>query len=248
LLLGHVQLDELKTRLRAKANEVWLWVAMDVQTKVIPAIQLGPRTQVMAYSLVHGLCLALCPCCVPVFTSDGLMMYYYALTAHFGQWQTVEGKKKPVWQVAGGLVYGQVKKLYQRRRLVRVEHSMLLGDLGQLKARLQGMGLSERLNTAFVERVNLTIRQAVAPLIRRTWGTAQTLMGLREHIEWWRGYYHFIRPHESLREELSQPKERGGRRIAQRYRQRTPAMAAGITGHRWTVREFLSFPLVAGIV
>jgi hypothetical protein len=49
------------------------------------------------------------------------------------------------------------------------------------------MGLSERLNTAFVERVNLTIRQAVAPLIRRTWGTAQTLMGLREHIEWWRG-------------------------------------------------------------
>jgi hypothetical protein len=55
--------------------------------------------------------------------------------------------------------------------------------------------------------------------------------------------YHFIRPHMSLREELSQPIARTGRQIPKRYRARTPAIAVGITDHRWTVREFLSYPL-----
>ena len=57
------------------------------------------------------------------------------------------------------------------------------------------------------------------------------------------GDYHFVRPHESLRVRLVQPRERGGRRLAQRYRQRTPAMAAGRTHRRWTAREVLSCPL-----
>jgi hypothetical protein len=52
------------------------------------------------------------------------------------------------------------------------------------------------------------------------------------------------RPHESLRMALMQPRERGGKRLAQRYRQRTPAMAAGRTTRRWTACEVLSCPLV----
>src|SRR5262245_21029523 len=58
-----------------------------------------------------------------------------------------------------------------------------------------------------------------------------------------RGYYHFVRLHESLRVVLAQPIDRGGRRQPQRYRQRTPAMAAGLTGRRWTVQELLMVPL-----
>ena len=58
-----------------------------------------------------------------------------------------------------------------------------------------------------------------------------------------RSDYHFVRPHASLRVVLAQPIERGGRRQPQRYRQRTPAMAAGVTSQRWTVRELLLFPL-----
>jgi transposase InsO family protein len=110
---------------------------------------------------------------------------------------------------------------------------------------LQGLGLSGRLNTAFVERVNLTLRQSVAALIRRTWSTMQDAPQLLVHLEWWRAYYHFVRPHESLREALAQPRERGGKRIPQRYRQRTPAMTAGLTRQRWTVRDLLAFPLPA---
>lgn len=55
--------------------------------------------------------------------------------------------------------------------------------------------------------------------------------------------HHFVRPHESLRVRLAQPMDRGGKRQPQHYRQRTPAMAAGLTNRRWTVREVLMFPL-----
>jgi hypothetical protein len=145
--------------------------------------------------------------------------------------------------VAAGLIYGQVKKCYQRRKLVRVMHVMRLGTQDALKAALQQLGLSGRLNTAFIERVNLTVRHGVAALARRTWATAQQSSCLLAHLEWWRAYYHFVRPHETLRVALLQPHERGGNRLAQRYRQRTPAMAAGRAHRRWTACEVLSYPL-----
>ena len=248
LRLWHVQLDELKTRLRKKGNEVWLWVALDVKTKVMAVVELGPRTQAMAHRLIHILKQMLAEGCVPVFTSDGLRMYFYALTAHWGEWIQQEGKRKPQWVVAVELMYGQVKKRYRRRRMVRVEYRVQLGTLEELQARLKALGLSGKLNTAFVKRVNLTLRQGIAPMIRRTWGTAQTLDGLKLHIEWERGYYHFIRPHMSLRVKLPQPISRKGRQISRRYRSRSPAMAAGVTDHRWTVSEFLSYPLPEAVV
>ena len=110
----------------------------------------------------------------------------------------------------------------------------------------QQLGLSGRLNTAFVERVNLTIRQGVAALARQTWATAQAAPSLLAQIEWWRGYYPFMPPHASLRVPLAQPVERGGRRVPRRSEQRTPALAAGLTHRRWTVRDFLRLPLPAG--
>jgi transposase InsO family protein len=120
---------------------------------------------------------------------------------------------------------------------------MRLGTEADLKGALQGMGFSGRLNTAFIERVNLTIRHGVAALARRTWATSQQSPQLLAYLEWWRAYYHFVRPHESLRVVLMQPRERGGKRLAQRYRQRTEALAAGKTHRRWTAREVLLHPL-----
>jgi len=142
------------------------------------------------------------------------------------------------------LIYGQVKKSSQRRKLVRVSHVMRLGTEDALKAALQGLGLSGRLNTAFIERAPLTIRHGRAALARRTWATAQQSSHLLAHLEWWRASYHFVRPHAALRVALMQPRERGGNRLAQRYRQRTPAMAAGRTTRRWTAREVLTCPLL----
>jgi Integrase core domain len=147
------------------------------------------------------------------------------------------------WQVAAGLIYGQVKKCYRRRKLVRVTPVMRLGTEAALTIALQRLGLSGRLNTAFIERVNLSVRHGVAALARRTWATSQQASQLLAHLEWWRAYYHFVRPHQSLRVALVQPRARGGKLVAQRYRRRTPAMAAGRTHRRWTAREVLSCPL-----
>jgi Integrase core domain len=169
--------------------------------------------------------------------------YFYALTAHFGQWAASVGRQVQRWQVAGGLIYGQVKKRYRRRRLVGVTYMLRCGTREALQSALRRLGLSGKLNTAFVERLNLTLRQSVAALIRRTWSTVQAAPQLLVHLEWWRAYYHFVRPHESLQQALAHPIDRGGKRQPQRYRRRTPAMAAGVTSRRWTVHDLLAWPL-----
>ncbi|HSH79766.1 MAG TPA: hypothetical protein VLA19_14675 [Herpetosiphonaceae bacterium] len=239
LHLPHLQLDELRTRLRQRARVLWLWVVIDPLTKLVPVLHLGTRTQIAAHAVIHELRQRLAPHCLPIFTSDGLNLYFYALTAHFGQWVTAVDQRARQWQVAPGLIYGQVKKTYRRRKVVRVTRLMRCGMAKALRATLGKLGLSGRLNTAFVERVNLTLRQGVAALARRTWATAQAAPSLLAQLEWWRGYYHVVRPHASLRMTLAQPLERGGRREPRQYRQRTPAMAAGLTSRRWSVRELL---------
>jgi IS1 family transposase len=243
LHLPHLQLDEIRTRLRSRAHGLWLWLAVDPITKIVPTLHLGARTQDAAHAVIHDLRQRLAPGCIPVFTSDGLNLYFYALTAHFGQWVASVGRRTRQWQVTAELIYGQVKKVYRRRRLMRVTQVMRCGTRAALRAALTGLGLSGRLNTAFVERLNLTVRQSVAALVRRTWSTAQEAPHLLLHLEWWRAYYHFVRSHEALRVELGQPHERGGKRLRQRYRQRTPAMAAGVVSQRWSARDLLTLPL-----
>jgi hypothetical protein len=90
--------------------------------------------------------------------------------------------------------------------------------------------------TVYVERVNLTLREHIAPLSRRTWSLARDPHTLWRHIEWGRAYYHFCRYHHALRLPTSVP---------HRYRPRTPAMAAGLTHRRWRVSELLLRPLPA---
>ena len=107
LWLPHLQLDELRTRLRCVRQVLWLWLAIDPRTKILPVLQLGPRTQHMAHILVHTLRQSLAPGCLPLFTSDGLNLYFYALTAHFGQWLALSRRGRLVrrWQVEPRLIY-----------------------------------------------------------------------------------------------------------------------------------------------
>ena len=76
---------------------------------------------------------------------------------------------------------------------MRVTHVMRLGTEEALQVALQGLGFSGRLNTAFIERVNLTVRHGVAALARRTLATAQQSPQLLANLEWWRAYYHGCR-------------------------------------------------------
>jgi transposase-like protein len=112
LHLPHLQLDELRTQLRCAKQVLWLWLAIDPCTKLLPVLQLGPRTQIAAHRLIHSLRQSLAPGCVPLFTGDGLNLYFYALTAHFGRWLQMgrRGRNVRRWRVEPRLIYGQVKK------------------------------------------------------------------------------------------------------------------------------------------
>jgi IS1 family transposase len=239
LPLTHVQLDELRLKVRGTAEAVWLWVACDARTKLIPAFQFGARTQGLAPQLVHEVAQRLAPSCLPVFSSDGLALYYYALTVHFGEWVPAVGEHSRHWQVDARLLYGQLIKRYRRRRLANVRQHVCLGSAEAYRQALLEHGFSGRIQTAFVERLNLIIRRSIAGLARRSWSLTHSLSELTWHFEWWRAYYHFARPHASLRQRLeSQPTQR----TRQRYRMRTPAQAAALTDHRWTVQELLTCP------
>ncbi len=120
--------------------------------------------------------------CVPLFTSDGLDLYFYALIAHFGRWGQRAAERKRQWRVAAELVYDQVKKSYRRRQLAKVERRMRWGMLEMFQAKLQALGMSRTLNTAFVERVNL-IRRGIAALQQRSWSTTQTQRHLELHFQ-----------------------------------------------------------------
>jgi len=238
----HVQLDELWANVKDRGQDMWLWIASDAKTKIIPVMQVGARNQEMAYSVVHELKRRLATGVVPVFSTDGLKHYFYALTAHFGKWES-SNEKRPVWVLLNDFIYSQVIKYQRRRKTVEVERRVLVGEASTYAERLRQAGLSGRINTSFVERLNLTIRQLVSKLTRRTWGPARHTSDLLEHLEWWRRYYHFVRPHESLAIELTKPVQRRGKQIPRKYRKRTPVMAAGLTDRRWTVRELISYPL-----
>src|SRR5215469_8682787 len=81
---------------------VFLWLAIDPLTKILPVLQLGPRTQHMAHTMIHSLRELLAPGCLPLFTSDGLNLYCYALTAHFGRWRKAGSARAQRALVAGG--------------------------------------------------------------------------------------------------------------------------------------------------
>ena len=233
LVLTFVQLDELYAKVRTGVQ--WLWLAIDPVTKIIPSLHLGGRKQEDAYALLHDLQLRLDEDCVPAFTSDGLRSYFYAITAHFGYWFRPERARTDHWHVADDLLYGQLVKRKQRYRLKFTLTRMLWGSRNAFYQLLTAQGFGATIQTAFIERVNLTIRRGVAPLMRKTWSLAQSPEHLLLHCEWWRTYYHFVRAHDSLQQPVpGLPRAR----IL-----RTPAMAVGITEQLWSVGTILKMPL-----
>jgi transposase-like protein len=231
-----IQMDELYAKVKESDVARWLWLAIDPVSKTLPALHLRGRRAEDAYSLVHELKRRLHPRCVPAFTTDGLRAYFHAVTAHFGWWFRPPRARKDHWHVHDDLRHGQLVKRRQNRKVKYTITRMLWGKRSDLYDLLETHGFRRLIQTAFIERVNLTIRQGVSLLTRRTWSLPQTNQHLLNHVEWWRGYYHWIRPHQTLREPL--PGE------TRRYRNCTPAMALGLTDHIWTVEELLRTPVL----
>jgi IS1 family transposase len=230
---------------RLERSPHWVWVAMDPESKVLLAIDVGDRTLAMAQRFVHHVAQVLAPDCAPLFLTDGFRAYLTALVTHFGQWVRPERSQargpipKPRWMPRPQLRYAQVIKTVRRRRLVRVSHRVVFGTLEAVHAVLAPHGW--HINTAFVERINLTIRQHVAAVGRRVSTLCKGEDGLRQQVAVFHGYYHFCLPHASVRQPLPPPESTHGTGSAPQWRPCTPAMAAGLTDHVWTLREVLLF-------
>ena len=196
-----VQLDELYTVLsavkdgkmsedeaiqRLSRSPQWVWTAIDPQSKLLLTITVGPRTRAMAQRVVHQVVQVLASGCVPLFVTDGFKEYMTALLTHFGHWVRPERRQatgpapKPRWMPLSQLLYAQVVKTMRRRRLVRVKHRVVFGTLEAVQQVLAVCGW--QINTAFIERVNLSIRQHVAAVGRRVSTLCQGEDGLRQQL------------------------------------------------------------------
>src|SRR5437870_7884494 len=199
----------------------------------------------MAQRVVHQVVQGVAPSCVPLFLTDGFKAYTTALLTHYGQWVQSARRRaqgpaaKPRWRARPGLLYAQVIKTVRRRRLVRVHYRVVFGTLEAVQQVLAACGW--QINTAFVERINLTIRQHVAAIGRRVTTLCKGEDGVRQQLVLYQTYYNFCLPHASLRQPLPQSVPTNGSGSAKIWQSRTPAMAAGLTDHVWSLRAVLLF-------
>jgi len=180
---------------------------------------------------------------MPLVLTDGLKDYGTALLSHFGYWmQPLRHRDKgplprPRWMPLPELLYAQVVKSY--RRLVGVKHRVVFGTMERVQQVLLVCG--RRITTAFVERLNLDIRQRVAAVGRRVNTLCQGKDGLQHQLVLFQSYHNFVLPHASLRQPLLTPEPTNGSGSARSWRPCTPALAARLTDHVWSLREVLLF-------
>jgi hypothetical protein len=158
------------------------WLTSKIELLLV--IEVGTRTLAMAQWVLHQVAQGLAPACLPLFLTDGYKEYATALLTHVGQWvqpprrQDKGPHPKPRWMPLPALLYAQVIKTTRRRRLVRVRHRVVFGTLEAVQQVLAACGW--QVNTAFVERLNLSLRQHVAAIGRRVSTLCKGEEGLRQ--------------------------------------------------------------------
>ena len=239
------QISEAQALKHLESGRPWVWTAVDPVSKLLLAIEVGPRTVEMAQRVVHRVSSMLAPGCLPAFFSDGFKGYLPAILGHFGLWMHPERlqdkapRRKPRWMPLPGLLYAQVVKQYRRKRVVGVKHRVVFGTIEAVAQVLATRGW--KINTSMVERLNLDIRQRVAAIGRRVNTICQGEEGLQHQLAVFHAYHNFVLPHASLRQPLPMPEATHGTGSARLWRPCTPAMAAGLTDRVWSLCDVLLY-------
>jgi IS1 family transposase len=231
-------------------GDAWVWIAFAPAWRLVLAFVVGKRTQQSANRLLERV-VHVTDAQVPFFTSDQLAEYRTALLHSYGQWE------QPIRQGTHGrhpyprrtphpdLLYAQVVKHRERGRVISVTSKVVFGDRTTVQQRLSASMTSVSVNTSFVERENLTLRQHNRRLTRKTNAYSKELSWLEKQLWLSLAYYHFVLPHESLRARLSEPEITRGIGTMRQWTPVTPAMAAGMTDHVWSMGELLSYRVPA---
>jgi hypothetical protein len=215
-------------------GDTWDHVAIDPSSKLVVSLAVEERTQEQTLALVKDAQSRLAPGCLPAIFTDA---YVQAILEAFGhrypvpRQGTTGRRPKPKLRRPQGLVYAQVKKHYQGKRVERVAIRPIFGK-SKLPAILVKLGW-QRVNTSAVERYNGTSRQRNRRKARKT--LAFSREGWYHRWMSWLSttLYNFCRSHRSL-------KQGKGREI----QHRSPAMAAELTDHLCSVREWLLCPVL----
>ena len=260
LHLAECQLDELWTFIYKKEahltaleklaevyGDAWVWIAFSPVCKLVPAWVVGKRTLPHARRLVFRLKSAT-DGHIPFFTSDELPHYAEALLEVYGQWAKparhgTRGRFPKARRIPPpDLCYAVVVKQRENGRVVEVTTRIVYGSTAQVEAALQASPVSRTINTYGVERNNLTVRQQSRRMSRKVNAFSKDPDYLEHQLTLAFAYYHFVAPHRGLRQRLPHALPTKGRQGSYRkWKLVTPAMAAGLTDHVWTIDELLSF-------
>jgi transposase-like protein len=221
--LGQVQADEI--RVKKQNGIVWMALAMQVKTRLWLGGEVSKHRDM---TLIRALMARVRRCGFrrPILIcTDGLKAYIRATRETFRDPRPTGKGGRPRLRAWRNILIAQVIKRSERGRVVEMERCVIDGTevrVETLRRRSQGEGV---INTAYIERLNATFRQRLAPLARRCRSLARRTCTLTNGMYVVGSVYNFCSPHLSLHP---------GQQV-------TPAMAAGITDHCWSLRELLAF-------
>ena len=230
--LRHVQADELWVK--QVGTKVWMGMALAVPTRLwLGGVISGSRDLPLITRLVQR--VRACPVSPAILVCvDGLASYVTAFVKMFRQPIYTGRRGRPRLVLPEGFQFAQVVKHSARRRVVGVTRRVLHGTLAGIEAVLAATATGTVVNTAYIERLNATFRAHLAPLTRRGRAIARTEAALTAGM-WLIGTaYNFCWPHDSLRQLAPD-------HAPHKWLRRTPAMAAGLTDHCWSLDELLRF-------
>jgi hypothetical protein len=230
--LKHVQADELWVK--QVGGKVWMALALAAPTRLWLG---GVIRRQRDLPLITGLVRRVRACAATpaiLVCVDGLVSYVTAFLKVFRQPIHTGRRGRPRLVLPDGLQFAQVVKHSAKRHVVGVTRRVVRGTLDGIETVLTATATGTVINTAYIERLNATFRAHLAPLTRRGRAIARTEAALTAGM-WLVGTaYNFCWPHDSLRQLAHD-------RAPRKWLLTTPAMAAGLTDHPWTLNDLLRF-------
>lgn len=255
--LGHVQADEIYVKIgktartappgeekgpqdlpadsRGTSGRVWQAMAMAVPSRLwLGGVISAHRDKTLIRAVAHQI-RACALTLVVLVCVDGLSSYVAAIGEAF-RVRLPSGKPgRPRLERPPGVLLAQVIKASATRRVISVTRHVVFGSAEAVEHVLATTHSGSVINTAYIERLNATFRACWAPLARRTRALAQQIPHLTAGMYLVGTVYNFCWEHESLRSRRDGP--------GRKWVQQTPAMAAGLTDHCWTLHELLTYQI-----
>jgi transposase-like protein/IS1 family transposase len=227
--LVHVQADEI--RVKGRSMIAWMGLAMMVSTRLwLAGVVSSTRDRKLADRLLQQVRACSQAACALLVSTDGWAAYPGSIKRAFREKvKETAGRGRACLHIWSDLCIATVIKRTEKKRVVEVTRKMTLGAMEQANRLLHTSRGGTTLNTAFIERLNGTMRERLAALTRKCRHAARRLDALSHGMYLIGGTYNFCWPHHELS------------KVTHMGQGCTPAMASGLTDHVWSVGELLRY-------